>query len=266
MLSAEDTYIIIGLCPPLTVTMSSREASLSAETTRIEVTPSSDHLDVKLRRSNRRVTASYPRKETRGADGLKQTQSRTSTTETTHRIQGEGIGLIGPKESSGSGSDSKEVEDKAVMAKKGVQKANAELAKMERRLERATKRQKAKVAESTFETVRPDYEEEAAFKPEPIIHADQFQPLLRTRSSSHLGEHLPTPEREPAGGGSDSHKEGDPTDDINGVTNKYTVEVADGGAARQPPVNRDYLPLPWTGRLGYVSSGEQGNAPADSPS
>jgi UV DNA damage endonuclease len=27
------------------------------------------------------------------------------------------------------------------------------------------------------------------------------------------------------------------------------------GAARPPPVNSDYLPLPWKGRLGYVSAG-----------
>ena len=30
-------------------------------------------------------------------------------------------------------------------------------------------------------------------------------------------------------------------------------DVADRGAKRPPPVNSDYLPLPWGGRLGYVS-------------
>lgn len=30
-------------------------------------------------------------------------------------------------------------------------------------------------------------------------------------------------------------------------------DVAERGAKRTPPVNSDYLPLPWKGRLGYVS-------------
>lgn len=30
-------------------------------------------------------------------------------------------------------------------------------------------------------------------------------------------------------------------------------DVAERGAKRPPPVNSDYLPLPWKGRLGYVS-------------
>jgi UV DNA damage endonuclease len=35
------------------------------------------------------------------------------------------------------------------------------------------------------------------------------------------------------------------------------VEVIKKEAERPPPVNSDYLPLPWTGRLGYVSIPEQ---------
>ncbi|KAG8420626.1 hypothetical protein J3459_010910 [Metarhizium acridum] len=43
--------------------------------------------------------------------------------------------------------------------------------------------------------------------------------------------------------------------DINSVeeTDSLENEVGERGAKRPPPVNSDQLPLPWTGRLGYVS-------------
>ena len=43
--------------------------------------------------------------------------------------------------------------------------------------------------------------------------------------------------------------DGDPQDEADPV-----LEIAERGAARPPAVNSSYLPLPWTGRLGYVST------------
>lgn len=48
--------------------------------------------------------------------------------------------------------------------------------------------------------------------------------------------------------------------DMNSVEETASLEneVGERGAKRPPPVNSDQLPLPWTGRLGYVSAPSYG--------
>jgi UV DNA damage endonuclease len=49
-----------------------------------------------------------------------------------------------------------------------------------------------------------------------------------------------------------------PDSDGDGVGPAEDVDVTKKEAARPPPVNSDYLPLPWKGRLGYVSIASSG--------
>jgi UV DNA damage endonuclease len=51
---------------------------------------------------------------------------------------------------------------------------------------------------------------------------------------------------------------GDPEADDDGVVEDVDAEKREAG--RPPPVNSDYLPLPWKGRLGYVSCRESWRA------
>lgn len=73
---------------------------------------------------------------------------------------------------------------------------------------------------------------------------DQMDPVL---GEEQEGNPLPAPL---AGG--------DPEDrDLFGVPEETDINLFKREGARPPPVNSDYLPLPWKGRLGYV------NHPAD---
>lgn len=47
---------------------------------------------------------------------------------------------------------------------------------------------------------------------------------------------------------------GDPEDkDLDGLSEENDINLVKEQGARPPPVNSDYLPLPWKGRLGYVN-------------
>jgi UV DNA damage endonuclease len=54
-------------------------------------------------------------------------------------------------------------------------------------------------------------------------------------------------------GGDEWEKRQDPDGDDAGPVED--IDIMKQEAGRPPPVNSDYLPLPWKGRLGYVSSG-----------
>ena len=231
-----------------------RKTSVSTDVTHVEIIPTPDHLEMSVTHTSRRVCGDT---ETLGRDSSgkgrqNQPKGEIITTKTKRHIQGQGIGLLGPKESSGLEEESEDLEDKTAMARKGVQNAIADLARMERRLTRATKRQKAKVESSDFTIVRLDSQEEAAMKPDDTSFANAVSTAVSARPPPAANDHLPTPDREsvdsevdkPVGRSIDEHL----NDPIVGC-----IEVNDRGPARPPAVNSGYLPLPWTGRLGYVS-------------
>ncbi len=229
-----------------------RKTSVSTDVTHVEIIPTPDHLEMSITHTTHRTggdTGSLDR-DTPGRKG----QVITTKTKKRH-IQGQGIGLLGPKETSSLDEESEDLEDKTAMARAGVQNAIADLARMERRLTRATKRQKAKVESSAFSIIRKDSQEEAAMKPDDTSFANTVSSTISARPGPGPAakDHLPTPDREsaerdvdkPIGPSIDEHM----NDPIVGF-----IEVNDRGPARPPPVNSGYLPLPWTGRLGYVSA------------
>lgn len=148
----------------------------------------------------------------------------------------------------------------------GVNDAIKGLAKMERRFRRATKRQKLQVEESVV--IRG---KDANLSEDDIgVDANPAKKGIKPdRAKASVVDALPTPEREtgPHGAGStDSVKKtrgkktSKNTDDdyepgagVEGAEDaEENAEAPERGAARQPAVNSDYLPLPWKGRLGYA--------------
>lgn len=83
-------------------------------------------------------------------------------------------------------------------------------------------------------------------------HAGRSEPLVKLRSSAsqssdviHLDHVLLTPEEEKG-------HDAETTKDDESEAGDELIETIKG-ANRPPAVNSDYLPLPWRGRLGYVS-------------
>jgi len=159
------------------------------------------------------------------------------------------------EESSSTNSPGSRDEERVKEAETGVTDAIKGLARIERRLQRATKRQKLKVEESTVTAVDEPKVATPYVDKNPKNKGSNAPPrksatAAATKSSDeeesrlHL-RHLPTPELDTV--------EADMDQDVeHGLP---ATQVADRGAARPPAVNSDYLPLPWKGRLGYVSRG-----------
>jgi len=145
-------------------------------------------------------------------------------------------------------SNDEEAEEMRKDQKEGVQLAIEGLARMERRLQRATKRQKQKVEESNIH-VSPEFQEdENPFHPQ--VLGEPAPKIQETLTKEHLNEGL-EPLKCEMGGDQKLEKT------TGGVrlpeTNEDVADVPpERGAARPPPVNSSFLPLPWTGRLGYV--------------
>lgn len=131
------------------------------------------------------------------------------------------------------------------MGEEGVNEAIEELAKMERRLKRAVKRQKIKLEESFCVSQGNDAAQKGLGR-FPTKNVDDFTNEMTS------AEHLPTPERDDM---EDSEYEDEPGGPLPKDEEDLpkSLRVAERGAARPPAVNSDYLPLPWKGRLGYVS-------------
>jgi hypothetical protein len=169
------------------------------------------------------------------------------------RVQGEGLGMTDAVDS----EDSETVSEVKSSAREGVAVAIEGLARMERRLRRATRRDKIRIKESSFESrAEEQVEEEDAFKPPAKAPIPDTKPPPGSRTLS-IGNRLLTPENEMSDAEPDDNADGDwgpETGVIGGMELEDVVEdTPERGAARVPPVNSNYLPLPWTGRLGYVS-------------
>lgn len=128
----------------------------------------------------------------------------------------------------------------------GVDAAIHALAKMERRFKRAVKKQKLKLEESAI-SVDSDDVQKQIFKPESthistgalaVSAGERAESIDKQQAAKN--DHIK--KEEPMS------NEGEDAMDI-----EETLDAPERGPSRAPPVNSDYLPLPWKGRLGYVS-------------
>ncbi|KAL2159040.1 hypothetical protein VTH06DRAFT_2799 [Thermothelomyces fergusii] len=151
----------------------------------------------------------------------------------------------------GKRRDGEQVQEVKETTKEEMQLAIEGLARMERRLRSATKRQKLRL------------ENEGPFPKQPLDRvpyggsAPGDNPTS-TRSVSEQEDGEVAPQQGEHGAGSSA-------EDIVAGGKRLGPEVVEGtdspgdapdvpdrGAARPPPVDSGYLPLPWTGRLGYA--------------
>ncbi|KAG7288432.1 UV-damage endonuclease [Staphylotrichum longicolle] len=143
-------------------------------------------------------------------------------------------------------------EDRKNEVKEEMQLAIEGLARMERRLRSATKRQKLQIEEDTRSSESRRKVVEQASRADPK-RGDILRTIQPTKEPANEGQ-LPTPDEE---------EKGDFAKDISGVPGndpeatridapEEAPDVPERGSARPPPVNSDYLPLPWKGRLGYA--------------
>ncbi|KAL7625812.1 hypothetical protein AAE478_005035 [Parahypoxylon ruwenzoriense] len=114
------------------------------------------------------------------------------------------------------------------------------------------KRQKLALNESSALSTPDVKEEDAAFVPKPTLPT---VPEFGRRGSASKNNGLEKSGRNDANQTSGSYADGEPYDRENG--GEYPLDSADANTlkqegARPPPVNSDYLPLPWKGRLGYA--------------
>lgn len=130
-----------------------------------------------------------------------------------------------------------------------------ELQDMEEQLRGAVKRQKLAVKSSSVMNGANEREpEDAAFLPRPIRNELSVvppkvkgKPVVEKKGPNSHGElsTFPNP-------GSALMVEGN-GEDAEAAPGSADVHELKREGARPPPVNSDYLPLPWKGRLGYVS-------------
>lgn len=123
-----------------------------------------------------------------------------------------------------------------------VENAIESLEEMELAFKRDTKRRKLQVESSIISS--HDDSGDRAFRPR-MVRGESL--VLQP------GRLLLTPERD-CGDAEEDTRAGSPGDHAEAVED--IAEPADRGAKRAPAVNSDYLPLPWRGRLGYVSDAE----------
>ncbi|KAK4185885.1 UV-endonuclease UvdE-domain-containing protein [Podospora australis] len=159
----------------------------------------------------------------------------------TRDIQGK---ILGSRADLDGTVDDEETGERKQNAKEGVKHAIEGLVRMERRLQRATKRQKIKLEETHLEVKAdmtdsdgPDTAKDEAIKtvgPAPSAAGKEPKSKDGKLDRHRIGGHGMDPEN-----GNIHAPEEDP-------------DVPERGAARPPPVNSPYLPLPWKGRLGYA--------------
>jgi len=187
--------------------------------------------EVQLRRSNRRIS-----QDTREEDK-------------TREIQAKVLGIRPDGEDKQHSDDEK---DRKETVREGVQLAIEGLARMERRLKRATKQQKNQVEASVFQESldrRRDDDHDAVEArgvtlrdAEPLDNIEGDGPSAKEMANKKVKKRA-----------SNSENVHNPDGPFAEVKSEDAVDI-ERGAARPPPVNSSYLPLPWTGRLGYVIS------------
>ncbi|KAJ9148435.1 UV-endonuclease UvdE [Pleurostoma richardsiae] len=171
---------------------------------------------------------------------------------------------IGSQQDSSSASSASSPDDPQAMAPKAelygnrspgqVNEAIERLVKMERKFRRAVKRQKQQLETSVIESSKETPGGPATAR----VVGDKATEKTTLPANPTDRSILPTPD----GDGDDvagqymtatQIPEEDMEDvDENVLESTENLEVAERGASRPPPVNSDYLPLPWKGRLGYA--------------
>ncbi|KAK1750518.1 UV-endonuclease UvdE-domain-containing protein [Echria macrotheca] len=194
--------------------------------------------EVHLRRSNRRL-----------GENAEEARQEDKTRE----IQGKVLGIR-----PGDGKiDENDTQGRKEMQKEGVQMAIEGLVRMERRLMRATKRQKLKVEHTTYEDV-PAIAEEEENGPEGMSAAQlgKTEPMKKSQAVKSNRKSPKAQEAEEGELERELDRYSDALDgeykDVATMETEDIPELPDRGAARPPAVNSDYLPLPWKGRLGYA--------------
>ncbi|KAK3985740.1 putative UV-damage endonuclease [Cladorrhinum sp. PSN332] len=147
----------------------------------------------------------------------------------TREIQGKILGVMP------GGDDTlndQEMDKRKESSKEGMKLAIEGLVRMERRLEKATKRQKIKVEETNFaESLQGDQEPERETPKDLSVALTGPAPRKAQKKGERKREDTPPPDQE---------------------LQEPLVDLPERGAARPPPINSPYLPLPWKGRLGYA--------------
>ncbi|GJC92957.1 UV damage endonuclease UvdE [Colletotrichum higginsianum] len=134
----------------------------------------------------------------------------------------------------------------------GVRNAVIELSEMENRLQNATRTSRLAVEASSI-ALRSDAgrSEETNFRPR--LKTRPTDPEDRARKDEEERSGTPNMDAAPINGPDGEAAICDVEDD------KIREEDApERGAAREPPVNSAYLPLPWNGRLGYPADIRRG--------
>ncbi|KAF0320666.1 uv-endonuclease uve-1 [Colletotrichum asianum] len=127
----------------------------------------------------------------------------------------------------------------------GVRHAMRELSEMEHRLQNSTRNQRLVIETSHVVGGNKKRPEDQSWRP--VVKAELSNPEERAREVEEQRSGTPDLDVAPIEGPEAEGAIADVEDD------KLREEDApERGAARAPPVNSDYLPLPWTGRLGYA--------------
>ncbi|KAH8901884.1 UV-endonuclease UvdE [Coniochaeta sp. PMI_546] len=125
------------------------------------------------------------------------------------------------------------------------------LDELDQNLRRAGKRQKLLVEESLAPKIEQDIkQEDAAASQSGLLkkaRTPKGQQAKKKASRAAVGRDISGGEEEEDGDDTFVASDGDLDEGTDPV-----LEVAERGAARPPAVNSSYLPLPWTGRLGYA--------------
>lgn len=129
----------------------------------------------------------------------------------------------------------------------GVRHAMRELSEMEHRLQNSTRNQRLVIETSHVVGGNKKRPKDQSWRP--VVKTELSNPEERAREVEEQRSGTPDLDVAPIEGPEAEGAIADVEDD------KLREEDApERGAARAPPVNSDYLPLPWTGRLGYVGA------------
>ncbi|KAL2134718.1 hypothetical protein VTI74DRAFT_11038 [Chaetomium olivicolor] len=154
--------------------------------------------------------------------------------------------MLGLRCEEGVDPNSEEVQERKKAAKEEMQLAIEGLARMERRLRSATKRQKLQIEEEA----RLSEARAAAF--DSASRSQSIRDVTIGLTATQRGQ-LPTPDEEEKDNfARDMSGKGEDPEACRIDAPEEAPDVPERGAARPPPVNSDYLPLPWKGRLGYA--------------
>ncbi|TEA17162.1 UV-damage endonuclease [Colletotrichum sidae] len=134
---------------------------------------------------------------------------------------------------------------KMAESREGVKRAMRELSEMENRLQNSTRSQRLAIESSMVSGTKKTSMEDRAFRPP--INPKMADPEELSRTAEEERSGTPSLDAAPIKGPDGEAAIADIEDD-----KILEEEALERGAARQPPVNSSYLPLPWKGRLGYA--------------